>query len=440
MGKHLLKRVLIVWAMVFLVSCGSEPEALSSVDGQDSVLAEKGPESSGEAFSSEEGDSSSAWEAPVPEEKVPVGKKRIRIKAVGDIMSHDLQSIYASKLGTKEKPDYRKQFALVRDFLRDADLTIGNFEATSNDKKPISGYPRFNTKSTIFSALADTGFDVLTTANNHALDGGLEGVVTTLQGIEGAGLHAVGSHRPGEDRTLIQDVGGMKIGILSYSLNFNGIEESLSREKLASYLNPLDEKMIREDLLSLKEKTDFIIVYPHWGVEYAAKERQEERELARKMVDWGADLIVGNHPHVVQSGERILSKDGRWGAVAYACGNFISLQRLETLKDIRTEQSLALEIEVEKEAKATKAVIAGIRLHPLWVRAERDKLGYFVQTLRCSDYLPGGAQEAVLKEGEKKRVQQAYEMTMKTAGGLQRELLLDREPSQTSESSPPAGS
>ena len=96
----------------------------------------------------------------------------------------------------------------------------------------------------------------------------------------------------------------MKIGFLAYTYGVNGLESLVVNHKPNEIINYLDEKIIEEDIKEARKNSDFIIVYPHWGIEYQSYPAQEHISLARNMIKWGADVVIGNHPHVVQPAER----------------------------------------------------------------------------------------------------------------------------------------
>ena len=345
--------------------------------------------------------------------------KTIRIKAFGDIIFHKPQCKYANAIaGGGEKWDFRPQFEYIKDFLADADFTIGNFEAPSRPGKPYEGYPIFNAPRDVFKVLKDIGVDVLTTANNHTLDMGVEGIRTTLDGIEQAGLKSVGTRRSSKDKDyLIYNVKGIDIAVLSYADHFNGLEPYLKTEEDKAMANTLNPEKIKKDIEEMRKKADLVLVYPHWGEEYRQDPTQAQVKLARNMVEWGADLVIGNHPHIVEPAEWYRAKDGRRGFIAYACGNFISNQRLETLDMIRPEQGVCFEIEVTKDPnRGNKTTVDKVINHPLWVSRVMTDQGYKIQTRLAKEYLEGGKRAGELKGDDLDRVKKAYDMTMEILG------------------------
>ena len=154
--------------------------------------------------------------------KKPVIKK-VKLKAFGDIMAHIAQIQYAHNKGGGEY-DFSDQFTYIKDFVKDADISIGNFETTSNPNLPYAGFPRFNVPEAYLKNLKDIGFDIVTTANNHSMDTELEGVMTTMDAVKKAGLDYVGSFKNKSERILLKEVNGIKIAFLAYTYGCNGRE------------------------------------------------------------------------------------------------------------------------------------------------------------------------------------------------------------------------
>lgn len=350
-----------------------------------------------------------------PKKKSKDQIKTIRIKAFGDIMSHLGQSTYARNKGGGESFDFSDQFLYMSDFIKDSDIAIGNFETTTNPDRPIAGYPVFNTDVSYPKFLKEAGFDVVTTANNHCLDTGEEGLYATIKAIEDAGLDHVGTQKENEDRVIYKTVNDVKVAFLAYTYGTNDKEYNVVDTDVTKIVNYLDEEMIEKDIKVAKNNNaDFIVVYPHWGIEYQSYPSPEQISLGRKMIDWGADLVIGNHPHVVQPGEYYRTEDGRRGFIAYALGNFISLQSYETLGDIRTEQSVAYEITLAKDMNDGETAIEGVKAYPLWVGTTYNEYGGNTQTRLVSDFIGDGKYASEADVYQVDRMKQAQEMVADT--------------------------
>ncbi|MGO3017643.1 MAG: CapA family protein [Anaerococcus sp.] len=340
--------------------------------------------------------------------------KTVTIKAFGDIMGHMGQSVYAKNKGGGEY-DFSDQFSYIKDFIKDSDIAIGNYEATSNPELPISGYPKFNLPVSYPKYIKEAGFDILTTANNHSIDTGEEGVFSTIKAIEDAGLDHVGTQSEDEDRIIYKTVNDIKIAFLSYTYGVNNLESTVINYDPNKIVNYLDEEIIEKDIKTAKNSNaDFVVVYPHWGIEYQSYPSVDQISLGRKMIDWGADIVIGNHPHVVQPAEYYDTEDGRRGFIAYALGNMISRQNLESVGDIRTEQSVAYEIILSKDTKDDKTNIDKVKAYPLWVGTTYNEYGSNTQTYLVRDFLGDGKFANKVDENQKYRLEQAQDMVNKT--------------------------
>lgn len=342
--------------------------------------------------------------------------EKVKLKAFGDIMAHMDQIQYAYNKGGGEY-DFSDQFTYLKDFVKDSDIAIGNYETTTNPNLPYTGFPRFNAPPAYLKTLKEIGFDIVTTANNHSCDTELEGVFSTMDAVKEAGLDYVGSFKDKSDRILFKEVNGIKLAFLAYTYGCNGREDLIvPREEVENLCYLSDEDKIKKDISTAKSHgADFIVVYPHWGIEYQSMPSQEQIRLGREMIDWGADLVIGNHPHVVEPVEVYQAKDGRAGLIAYALGNFISCQNFENNNDIRVEQSLALEIDLEKDLTSGKKKIADVKLHPIWVGTYYDDNGISVKNHLTEDFLEGGKYYNLVNENQRERIKQAHDMTLDIA-------------------------
>lgn len=342
--------------------------------------------------------------------------KKVKLKAFGDIMAHMAQIQYAYNKGGGEY-DFSDQFTYLKDFVKDSDISIGNYETTTNPDLPVAGFPRFNVPAAYLKDLKETGFDIVSTANNHSMDTELDGVFSTMEAAKEAGLDYVGSFKDKSDRILFKEVKGIKLAFLAYTYGCNGRENLIvPREEVENLCYLSDEDQIKKDIGRAKAQgADFVIVYPHWGIEYQSMPNEAQISLGRKMIDWGADLVIGNHPHVVEPVEVYQAEDGRKGLIAYALGNFISYQNYENNKDIRTEHSLSLEIDLEKDLTSGNKKIANVKLHSIWVGTYYNDYGILIKNHLTEDFLEGGKYYDLVNESQRARIKQAHDMTLEIA-------------------------
>lgn len=313
----------------------------------------------------------------------------INILAVGDIMFHSPQYKAAyNKEG--QVYDFTSTFKYIKKYVEPADLAIGNFETvTAGEEAKFSGYPQFNTPEESLLALKNVGFDILSTANNHCLDRGKKGIISTIDNITKYEMKNIGTYKEPGDNILVQDIEGIKIGFLSYTYGLNGLNSLLAEEELAYMVNLIDEDKIKNDIEKAKNlDVDLIVVFIHWGYEYHREPSESQIQLGEKMVEWGANIILGSHPHVIQKSQ-IINKDGRDNFIIYSMGNFLSNQRKETSGNPYTEDGIMINLEIEKNFALEETVIKNIQYIPTWVYKYRidNKLNF--EILPIEDVLNG---------------------------------------------------
>ena len=210
-----------------------------------------------------------------------------------------------------------------------------------------SNYPQFNSPEELAYDLADMGIDVLSTAGNHCLDKGFSGLSNTLNVLDSARISHTGTARTEEERDtiLFKDVNGIKVAFISYTYGTNGIPIPDGKDFC---VNLIDRDLIKKDIESAKsQNADVIIACMHWGIEYQTTQNAEQEELANFLFQNGVDIILGNHPHVLQPMEKktITLEDGtvKDCFVIYAFGNFICDQNAEN-----TRNSIILNIDITK--------------------------------------------------------------------------------------------
>lgn len=343
--------------------------------------------------------------------------KTVRIMANGDLLYHD--GLYMSAQKADGSYDFSENFTYVKDWLQQGDLVLGDFEGTIRSDYPLGGYPLFNAPEAVVPAIKDAGYQVVDLAHNHILDSGLEGVFTTAKAFEDHGISPVGVYtHKNRDKApiLIKEVKGIKIAILAYSYGFNGLESNLSQKEIDHHLSTFDEEKMKAEIKQAEKEADITVVMPQTGVEYQLEPNEEQVELYHKMVDWGADIIFGGHPHVVQPSE-ILEKDGQKKLIIYSMGNFISNQRIETMAGVDTaewtERGVLMDVTIEKTDKGT--IIKTAQAHPSWVsRVEKGTYSpegyplYTYQTLILEDFIEGGKYRNQLDQATKDRIDTAY--------------------------------
>lgn len=264
----------------------------------------------------------------------------VHIAAFGDVMMH-LPQMAAGKTA-EGGYDFRPFFKEVKPYLSSADLAIGNLELTLAGKSlPYSGFPRFNAPDEIVPALADAGVDLVSTANNHSLDTGEHGVIRTYQVTQKTGIHPVGTAPTAADRKPIWvQKNGITLAFLAYTESTNGLPVPKQKPYL---VNQLDVPQAAKDIDAARKRgADAVIVSLHFGVEYQQQPNETQIRIARQLLQSGADVILGSHPHVVQHAEK-LTINGKDKLIIYSMGNFISNQQSP-----HTDEGIIWFFEIEK--------------------------------------------------------------------------------------------
>lgn len=284
----------------------------------------------------------------------------LSIVCVGDIMVHkpQIECQYDKASGTY---NYDNNFEYVKKYIEEADLALCNVETTFAGGKP-SGYPVFNAPDALADALANAGFDVALTSNNHLYDKGLQGMKRTLKVLREAGLATSGTKLPWEKNYTIIHEGGIKIAVVSYTYETPSVDgrttinSAYISEEAEPLINSFNYNTLDEDLKKVEsaiaeargEGADIVICYYHWGEEYQRTPNEWQRYIAEATAEMGVDIIFGSHPHVLQNVETItVEETGKEVPVFYSMGNFLSNQRSETLNNRFTEQGMIARVNLE---------------------------------------------------------------------------------------------
>lgn len=363
-------------------------------------------------------------EIPYPDEKEPSKtieeeliepkekKTTATILAVGDIMFHAPQ-IKAAYIPANQTYDFSSVFQYVKKYIDSADIAIGNFETvTYGNEIGFFGFPRFNSPVETLEAIKDAGFDILNTANNHALDQGREGLINTIDYIQSYGMKNIGTYKEASNTVYIEEVEGIKLAFMSYCYGFNGLEGLLTEEEQDYMVSKIDEEKIKSDIEFAKSlESDAIIIFIHWGNEYQREPSAYQVELGRKMIEWGANIILGTHPHVIQKSE-IIEYGGKNNFIIYSMGNFLSNQREVTMGNRYTEDGIMVEIELEKDLLEEKTIIKDIRYIPTWVRRYEKDNNLTYSIIPIEEFLADEELKLILKPNERIRINESFEDTM----------------------------
>lgn len=291
----------------------------------------------GSADNNQHTDTSSAGENTTEEATTePVQEdKRVHVIAAGDNLIHYSVFKNAERLaGEGENYDFKPLYENVKYLIEDADVAVLNQETIISESNPVRGADGgallFNSPPEVADAVIDLGFDVFTMANNHLLDFGASALEESINfwndKAETYDLTILGAYLNEEDseNIRVREVNGVKIAFLAYAEHINGFEFPYD-SPLRVIMN-YEEDIIERQIKEAKEIADAVIVSAHWGVEDTHVVSDDRIELANKMVNWGADVILGGHTHTAETMEWIERDDGTRGFVYYSMGNFICCQ------------------------------------------------------------------------------------------------------------------
>ena len=193
------------------------------------------------------------------------------------------------------------------------------------------------------------------------------------------------------------------------------MDVNLTPEQYDNYLSDLDEEKMKEEIQRAEKEADVTVVMPQMGVEYKLEPTEQQKALYHKMIDWGADVIFGGHPHVIEPAETI-EKDGDKKFIIYSMGNFISDQRLERLGNKWTERGLLMDVTFEKDKD--KTIVKTVKAHPTLVyskpnnRVMNGQELYDYKIMVLEDFIEGGKHRDKLDEKMKDKVDASYKEIM----------------------------
>lgn len=249
-------------------------------------------------------------------------EKTVKLAAVGDALIHE--NILNSGKQKDGSYNYDAIFEHMKDYLSGFDVKIINQETIFvYDSKKFGGYPSFGTPKEVGDAMRAAGFNVITCATNHAYDRKEIGIQNTLdywrKYKDSVLVTGIYGSQEDYDTLAIREYNGIKIAFLNYTTLLNS-----GAKKEPYYIRMYKEAAALKEIQAAKKKADFVIVLPHWGVEYEHEPSEKQEKMAKKLAEAGADAIIGCHPHVVQPMKVIKTSDGRRVPCYYSLGNFVS--------------------------------------------------------------------------------------------------------------------
>lgn len=251
---------------------------------------------------------------------------------VGDALIHNAVYQDANRLANYHGYDFKPQFKFIKEKISKYDIAYYNQETIlGGTDLGVSSYPSFNSPHEVGDALIDAGFNLVSLATNHTMDKGENGIEKSREyWNKQEKVHAVGSYTSYEEKkqieTKVLEVNNITYAMLNYTYGTNKIEVPNDKEYLVNFWDILDEnnnyqEKVIEDIKSIRDKVDVLIVAMHWGMEYTHIPNEIQIKIANFLAEQNVDIIIGTHPHVIQPVEFIKNT-----LVFYSLGNFISAQ------------------------------------------------------------------------------------------------------------------
>ncbi|MGN0974143.1 MAG: CapA family protein [Bacilli bacterium] len=252
------------------------------------------------------------------EEKYPKEYKASLVM-VGDALIHN--SVY-DDAKTADGYDFKPMLENIKPIIQEYDLAYYNQETIlGGTELGLSNYPRFNSPYEVGDAFIDAGFNLVSLANNHTMDRGVEAVENSLTyWKKQENVYTAGSYSSFEERDTakISEVNGIKYVMLSYTVWTNGLTPPVGEEY---YDNVYSDELAKADVERVRDKCDVVMVAMHWGTENSNVVDYQQEAIAEYLSELGVDIIIGAHPHVVQKIGYVNDT-----LVIYSLGNFLSGQ------------------------------------------------------------------------------------------------------------------
>lgn len=296
---------------------------------------------------------------------------------VGDNLIHD--NIYKEALKNGGGTDYDFTYAYenVTKYIENTDVAIINQETLVTDAVEPCSYPTFASPLAVGDKVIDMGFNVISMCNNHVLDQGEEALDNSLDYWDSKGVIRYGAYRSQEDSESLRtmEVNGITFAFLGYMEHTNGI--TLTGNETVTYLE--EEDKIKQQIEEADKVADVVVVSCHYGTEISNDLNEQQTTLTPKLVEWGADLIIGTQAHTISTCEYLDKEDGSQAFVYYGLGNFIS-----TMYDAKSLVGIVGKMNVVKDPETKVITFEDVKAIPVISHFEADS--YDSDWYNCTVY------------------------------------------------------
>lgn len=360
-------------AALLFCSCGTTIENTSSTllpapneNGGSSSSAADSSSAASEEITADESNSEQTDSETDENARPTEGSATAHLICVGDNLIHDNIFNEAYSLGG-DHYDFSSMYEEIKPYVEKADVAILNQETVVNDAFEAQTYPVFSTPTEDGDAVVDVGFNVISMCNNHVLDKGATGLLSSLDYWDSKDVVHYGAYRNEKDSEDIRtmEVNGITFAFLGYMEHTNGIFLDDDDKGKVVYLS--EEATIERQIKEAEEIADVVVVSCHYGTEVVHDLNDQQVSLTPKLVEWGADLIIGTQAHCVSTCGYLDKPDGGKAFVYYGLGNFF-----HTMYDRHSAAGIIGDLDVTLDYATGEVSFENVKAIPVISHFEAD--------------------------------------------------------------------
>ena len=294
-----------------------------------------------------------------PAEKEPSYK--VSLVCVGDNLIHDNIYLEAEKkAGEKGKYNFDDAYKPIESYIKGNDLAIVNQETIVTDTVPPESFPTFASPKAVADKVKSLGFNAVSMCNNHVLDQGDAAIQDSLKYWDSLGIlhYGVYADQADCDNIKTKEINGIKFAFVGYMEHTNGL--SLPEGAKATYIRLAEEEKVKAQIQKADKMADVVVVSCHYGTEISNELNDQQKAITPKLVEWGADLIIGTQAHALSTSEYLDKADGTKAFVFYGLGNF-----LNTMDDKNSVIGLMGKLNVVKDKNTGKVSFENVKCIPV---------------------------------------------------------------------------
>lgn len=311
-------------------------------------------------------------------EKEKTGKTTAHLVCAGDNLIHDNIYVEALEKGGGDKYDFSSCYKHIEKYIENADVAILNQETLVNDKYEPATYPCFSSPTEVGDEVVKLGFNVISMCNNHVLDKGEDGLIASLDYWDSKDVVHYGAYRSKKDSETIKTmtVNDITFAFLGYMEHTNGFYLDGNGAKVI-YLS--QEDIMKKQIKEADKIADVVVVSCHYGTEILNELNDQQKTLTPKLVEWGADLIIGTQSHTISTCEYLDKPDGSKAFVYYGLGNLLS-----TMYDVKSLVGIIGDLDVVKDYDTGEVSFENVKAIP--VISHFEAVSYDSYWYNCTVY------------------------------------------------------